>query len=80
MGSTVVRDRFSLDAAGAPIPGIPQECSIYESCQAALSDLDWAPFQSWHDWEVVKWAKLSSVTLIVVLKLLSILEVCPIFV
>jgi hypothetical protein len=31
-GSTVIVDHFPLDAAGAPISGIPQGHSIFESC------------------------------------------------
>ena len=62
MELTVVRDHFPSDAIGAPIPGIPWGQSIYKLHQAALSDLDWAPFQSRHDWEVVRWAKSSGVT------------------
>ncbi len=49
MELTVVRDHFPSDAAGAPIPDIPQRQSIYKLCRAALLDSDWAPFQSRHD-------------------------------
>jgi hypothetical protein len=80
MESTVVRDHFPSDAAGAPIPGIPQERSIYELRQAVLSDSDWAPFQSQRDWEVARWAKSSGVTSAAVSKLLSIPDVCPVFI
>jgi len=45
-GSTVIVDRFPSRGAGAPIPGIPQGSSIYDMRCTALSDSDWAPFQS----------------------------------
>jgi hypothetical protein len=79
-GSTVIVDWFPSHGAGAPIPGIPQGSSIYNMHCAALSDLDWAPFQSQRDWEVARWAKLCSATSMAVSKLLAILEVCPYFV
>ena len=74
---TVIRDHFP-GAAGAPIPGIPQGLSIYKLHQTTHSDSDWAPFQSWHDWEVARWAKSSGVTSTAVSKLLAILEVCSV--
>jgi hypothetical protein len=77
-GPTVVIDHFPLDAAGAPIPGIPRGLSIYKSHQTTHSDSDWAPFQSQRDWEVARWAKLSGVTSTAVSKLLAIPEVCSV--
>jgi hypothetical protein len=71
-GSTVIVDHFPSDAAGAPIPGIPWGRSIFESRRAALSDLDWVPFQSWCDWEVARWAKLCGTTSMAVSNLLAI--------
>jgi hypothetical protein len=79
-GSTVIIDHFPSHAAGAPIPGIPQGPSIYDSRHAELSDSDWAPFRSQRDWEIARWAKSCGVTSTAVSKLLAIPEVCPKFV
>ena len=79
-GSTVIIDHFPSHAAGATVPSIPRGHSIYELCQAGLSDSDWAPFQSQHDWEVAQWAKSCGVTSTAVSKLLAIPEVCSVFV
>jgi hypothetical protein len=79
-GSTVVIDPFPSDAAGAPIPGIPRGYSTYESRRAALSDSDWAPFQSKRDWEVAQWAKSCGATSTAMSKLLAIPDVSPNFV
>ena len=79
-GSTVVVDHFPSDAAGAPIPGIPRGHSIFESRRAALSDSDWAPFQSRRDWEVARWAKSCGATSTAVSNLLAIPGVHLVFV
>jgi hypothetical protein len=80
LGSTVVIDRFPSNAAGAPITGIPRGYSTYESCQAALSGSDWAPFRSKRDWEVAQWAKSCGATSTAVSKLLAIPDVSSNFV
>jgi hypothetical protein len=74
----VIVDHFPSDAAGAPIPGIPWECSLYEMCQARLLGSEWAPFQSQHDWEFARWVKSTGVTSTAVSNLLAIPEVCSI--
>jgi hypothetical protein len=79
-GSTVIVDHFPSHAAGAQIPGIPRGPSIYDLRHAELSDSDWAPFRSQHDWEVARWAKSCGATSVAVSKLLAIPEVCPNFV
>jgi hypothetical protein len=77
-GSTVIVDHFPLDAAGAPISGIPRGHSLYEMCQAGLSGSEWAPFQSQHDWEFARWAKSTGVTSTTVSNLLTIPKVCSV--
>jgi hypothetical protein len=76
-GPTAVVDPFPSNAAGAPIPGIPQGSSTYESHGAALSGSNWAPFQSKRDWEFAQWAKSCGATSTAVSKLLAIPDVCP---
>ena len=75
--TAVVIDRFPSETAGAPIPGIPQGLSRYESHQATHGRSVWGPFQTQRDWEVAYWAKSCGVTSSAVTKLLAIPEVSP---
>lgn len=73
--STVVIDRFPFGNPGAPIPGLPQGLSAYESYQAAASESVWAPFRSQVDWKFAHWAKMCGPTSSAVMELLAIPEV-----
>jgi hypothetical protein len=75
-GSVLVVDQFPFGSPGAPIPGVPQGRSLYESHQAAIGDSAWAPFQSECDWLFAHWAKMRGPTSSAVTDLLAIPEVC----
>ncbi len=75
MALTVVVDRFPSGNPGAPIPGLPQGPSAYESYQATASDSVWAPFHSQCDWKFAHWAKTCGPTSSAVMELLAIPEV-----
>jgi hypothetical protein len=74
-GSTLVVDQFPFGSPGAPIPGMPQGRSAYESHQATIGDSAWAPFQSESDWLFAHWAKMRGPTSSAVTDLLAIPEV-----
>jgi hypothetical protein len=76
MALMVMIDHFPSGNLGAPIPGLPQGPSAYESYQAAASDSVWAPFQSEIDWKFAHWAKMCGLMSSAVAELLAILEVC----
>jgi hypothetical protein len=55
---SVVIERFPHGHPGAPVAGIPQGASVYESAQDRLGESLWAPFHSQCDWETARWAKM----------------------
>jgi hypothetical protein len=70
--SMVVIDQFPFGSPGAPIPGVPQGSSAYQSHLATVPDSIWAPFRSQRDWEVARWAKMRGPTSSAVTDLLAI--------
>ena len=71
-GSTIVIDQFPFGSPGAPIPGVPEGFSTYQSCMASHPDSIWAPFLSECDWEFARWAKMRGPTSTAVTDLLAI--------
>ena len=72
----VMIDHFPTGNLGAPILGLPQGPSAYESYQATASGSVWAPFHSQCDWKFAHWAKMCGPTSSAVMELLVIPEVC----
>ena len=70
--SMVVIDKFPFGSPGAPIPGVAQGSSAYQSHLATVPDSVWAPFRSQCDWEVACWAKMRGPTSSAVTELLAI--------
>jgi hypothetical protein len=68
----VVIERFPHGHPGAPVAGIPQGASIYESAQDRLGESLWAPFRSQCDWETARWAKMRGPTSTATTELLAI--------
>jgi hypothetical protein len=74
--SQLTIDCFPHGLAGAPIPGVCQGPTSYESAHGTLGDSKWAPFRSQCDWEIARWAKMQGPTSSAVTELLAISEVC----
>lgn len=68
-------ERFPNGDPGAPLPGVPQESSIYHSSQVAFGASTWAPFHSQCDWEIARWAKMRGPSSSAMEELLAIPEV-----
>ena len=69
--SSVIVEHFSFSNPGAPISGMPQGFS-YGQFQA----MPYAPFRSQWDWDIARWAKTHSTTLLAVADLLALPDVC----
>jgi hypothetical protein len=68
----MVIKRFPHGHPGAPVAGIPQGASVYESAQDGLGESLWAPFRSQCNWETVRWAKMRGPTSTATTELLAI--------
>ena len=74
--SSVIVEVFPFGNPGAPIPGMPPERPSYAPFQHTQEDSKWAPFQSEHDWDVARWAKMYGTTSSAVDALFAIPAVC----
>ena len=71
----IIIEHFPSASAGAPIPGMQQGDSVYESQRGADGDSIWSPFVSECDWVFARWAKTRGPTSSAVTELLAIPEV-----
>ena len=71
----VVIESFPFGNPGAPIPGVTQGPTSYDSFRARHGDSIWAPFKSKWDWDLAHWVKTERATSSAVGRLLPIIGV-----